>query len=103
VKNETTTITLPSGRIASIRKPTVRDLLQAHRVVDFSSEPMAIAMGLVAQVALIDEKPLVFEEVLELSAEDGLVLQSAVLEDEQSGNFTEAQGGQGLAFPAPQQ
>ncbi len=93
-------ITLPSGRTATIRKPTVRDLLQAHRAVGFSGEPMAIAMGLVAQVTLIDEKPLVYEDILELPAEDGLVLQGVVLEDEQPRNFPEAQDGENPAFQA---
>ncbi len=99
----TMTLRLSSGRTALMRKPKVRDLIQAHRTVGFSSEPLAIVMGLVAQVVLIDEKPVVFEDVLELPAEDGLVLQEALLEDQRSENFPEAPGSVDAIFPAPQQ
>ena len=103
MNENTKTITLSSGRIATVRKPKVRDLLQAHRVVGFSGEPMAIAMGLVAQVTVVDAKTLLFEDVLELPAEDGLMLQNAVLEDEEGVNFTEAQGDEINVSRAPQQ
>ena len=92
IMTDTTTITLPSGRVAVLRKAKVRDLIQAHRVVGFSGEPMEIAMGLVAQVAMIDGKPIIFEDVMELSVEDGLILHAAVLEEQQRGNFREAPG-----------
>src|SRR5713101_5610190 len=102
MSEETTTVLLPSGRTALLRKAKVRDLLQAHRSVGFSGEPMAIAMGLIAQVATIDGKPLLFEDVLEMPAEDGLVLQAAVLEEERPGNFREAPGSDAQGFPAPE-
>ena len=99
----TTTITLPSGRVAVLRKAKVRDLLQAHRAVGFSGEPMEIAMGLIAQVAQIDGKPIIFEEVLELPAEDGLVLHVAVLEEQPDGNCPQAlrDDDQGLSAREP--
>ncbi len=97
---ETTTVALPSGRSATLRKAKVRDLLQAHRSVGFSGEPMAIAMALIAQVATIDGKALIYEDVLELPAEDGLVLQAAVLEEEAPGNFPAAPGSRAQSFSA---
>jgi hypothetical protein len=99
--DKTTSITLPSGRTAVIRKAKVRDLLQAHRVVGFSDEPMAIAMGLVAQVVLIDGKSLLFEDVMDLPAEDGLALNAAVLEEEPIANFSQAPGRAAEDFSAP--
>jgi hypothetical protein len=86
------TITLPSGRSATLRTAKVRDLLQAHRTTGFSSEPMIIATALVAQVTMLDGRPVVYEDLLELPAEDGLILQSAVMEPDSSANFQEAPG-----------
>jgi hypothetical protein len=100
MSEETRTVLLPSGRSAQLRKAKVRDLLQAHRSVGFSGEPMAIAMGLIAEVATIDGKALIFEDVLEMPAEDGLVLQAAVLEEERTGNFREAPGSDAQGFSA---
>ncbi|MGH7839288.1 MAG: hypothetical protein ACREQC_15885 [Candidatus Binataceae bacterium] len=89
---ETRVITLPSGRKATLRTAKVRDLLQAHRATNFSSEPMIIATALVAQVTLLDGQCVVYEDLLELSAEDGLMLQSAVMEGETTTNFPQAPG-----------
>lgn len=78
--NEVKSLILPSGRAASLRKPKVRDLLRAHRAVGFSGEPMAITMALVAEVSQIDGRTVVYEDLLELPAEDGLALQAEVME-----------------------
>jgi hypothetical protein len=78
--NEVKSLILPSGRAAALRKPKVRDLLRAHRAVGFSGEPMAITMALVAEVSQIDGRVLVYEDLLELPAEDGLALQAEVME-----------------------
>jgi hypothetical protein len=86
------TIELPSGRHATLRAATVRDLLQAHRSTGFSNEPMIIATALIAEVVMIDDKPVVYEDILELSAEDGLVLQAEVMEGEATRNFPVAPG-----------
>jgi hypothetical protein len=92
MRQELKTITLPSGRSASLREAKVRDLLQAHRTAGFSSEPMIIATALIAEVVVLDGKRVVYEDVLELSAEDGLVLQSVVMEGERTENFPAAPG-----------
>ncbi|HLW69375.1 MAG TPA: hypothetical protein VKS22_02015 [Candidatus Binataceae bacterium] len=97
MNEETKTITLPSGRSATLREAKVRDLLQAHRTTGFSSEPMIIATALIAEVIVLDGKRVVYEDVLELSAEDGLVLQSAVMEGERSANFPAAPGASSAA------
>lgn len=78
--NEVKSLILPSGRAATLRKPKVRDLLRAHRAVGFSGEPMAITMALVAEVSQIDGRTVVYEDLLELSAEDGLALQVEVMD-----------------------
>jgi hypothetical protein len=93
MSSETKVIKLPSGRTAEFRKPKVRDLLQAHRVTGFSNEPMCVAMALAAEVTLVDGRPIIYEDVLELSAEDGLALQSEIVEERTSGNFPEAPEG----------
>ncbi|HZP45356.1 MAG TPA: hypothetical protein VFB15_06890 [Candidatus Binataceae bacterium] len=95
-------VELPSGRRAALRPAKVRDLLQAHRVTGFSNEPMAIALALAAEVALLDERPVVYEELLELPAEDGLVLQAEVI-GEEAENFPPAQGRANPDFSAPGQ
>jgi hypothetical protein len=92
--DETRTIMLPSGRSVTLRTAKVRDLLQAHRVIQFSNEPMTLAMALVAQVASLDGKPVIYEDLLELPAADGLMLQAEVIEGESSTNFQEAPGGE---------
>lgn len=94
MSEETRTIALPSGRSATLRVAKVRDLLQAHRVAQFSSEPMTLAMALVAQVALLDGKPVLYEDLLELPAADGLLLQAEVIEGEAGPNFHRAPGGE---------
>jgi hypothetical protein len=92
MSSDTKTIMLPSGRSAEMREAKVRDLLQAHRTTGFSSEPMVIASALIAEVIVLDGKRVVYEDVMELSAEDGLVLQSAVMEGGRTENFQAAPG-----------
>jgi hypothetical protein len=97
MSEDTRTIMLPSGRSATFRMAKVRDLLQAHRVTQFSSEPMALALALVAEVAMLDGKPAVYEDLLELPAADGLMLQSEVIEGEGGANFRAAPGSEAAA------
>lgn len=94
------TIELPSGRRVVLRPAKVRDLLQAHRVTGFSSEPMIVALALAAEVLLLDDKPVVYEELLELSAEDGLVLQAEVMNGDHPANFPAAPGRTSSNFSA---
>jgi hypothetical protein len=78
--SETRTLELPSGRSATIRRAKVRDLLRAHRATGFSEEPMMVTVGLIAEVTQIDGVPVIYEDLLDMPAEDGLFLQAHVLE-----------------------
>jgi hypothetical protein len=95
MSNEVKSLILPSGRTAEMRKPKVRDLLRAHRAVGFSAEPMAITMALIAEVSQIDGRAVVYEDLLDLPAEDGLTLQAEVMDAVDGG------GGGFPTIPAP--
>lgn len=85
--DELKSVILPSGRTAAVRRPKVRDLLRAHRAVGFSGEPMAITMALIAEVVQIDGRVVVYEDLLDLPAGDGLALQAEVMEAVDDGGF----------------
>jgi hypothetical protein len=70
---------LPSGRTVSIRAGKGRDLMRAHRVAAGNPEPLAVSFALVAELAEIDGKSIVFEDILEMDLEDVLALQDEVL------------------------
>jgi hypothetical protein len=84
-------ITLPSGRIATIREGRGRDLINAQRAVGRTAESSALLQALVALLCEIDGKPLVYEDVLDMPVADVLMLEAEVL-----GNFPQA------ASPMPQ-
>ena len=75
-------ITLPSGKIATLRKGRGYDLLQAQQKAKTSEE---IPYALIAELAEIDGQKLVYEDILELDLEDVIALQTEI-----SGKFTEA-------------
>ena len=75
-------ITLPSGKIATLRKGIGYDLLQAQQKAKTSEE---IPYALIAELAEIDGQKLVYEDILELDLEDVIVLQAEI-----SGKLTEA-------------
>ena len=75
-------ITLPSGKIATLKKGRGFDLLQAQQKAKTSEE---IPYALIAELAEIDGQKLVYEDILELDLEDVIALQAAI-----SGKFTEA-------------
>ena len=75
-------ITLPSGKIATLKKGRGFDLLQAHQKAKTSEE---IPYALIAELAEIDGQKLVYEDILELDLEDVIALQAEI-----SGKFTEA-------------
>ena len=75
-------ITLPSGKIATLRKGRGFDLLQAQQKAKTSEE---IPYALIAELAEIDGQKLVYEDILELDLEDVIALQAEI-----SGKFTEA-------------
>ena len=76
---DTKTITLPSGAAAEIRKGRGRDLMRAHRAIRGNDDPMAIAFALIAELANIDGKPIVYEDVLEMGLADVLALQTEIM------------------------
>ena len=75
-------ITLPSGKIATLKKGRGFDLLQAQQKAKTSEE---IPYELIAELAEIDGQKLVYEDILELDLEDVIALQAEI-----SGKFTEA-------------
>jgi hypothetical protein len=89
----TRTIILPSGRKAEVRKGKGRDLMRAHRAVADIAEPMSVSFALIAELALIDAKALVYEDVLEMELDDVLALEAAVTGvSESRENFSATRG-----------
>lgn len=76
-------LTLPSGRTASIRKGLGRDLMRAQRAAGVSADASAVVFALIAELAEIDGKRIVYEDVLAMDLSDVLVLQAEVA----GGNF----------------
>ena len=88
-------ITLPSGRIATIREGRGRDLITAQRVVGKATESSALLQALAAVLCKVDGKELLYEEVLDMPVADVLVLEAEVL-----GNFPVGQASS-LSSPMP--
>jgi len=79
---------LPSGRVAMVRKGFGRDLMRAHRAVGHNPEPTAITFALIAELAQVDGKTIVYEDVLAMELSDVLSLEAEIVEGiEQAGNF----------------
>jgi hypothetical protein len=53
--------------------------MRAHRVAAGNPEPLAVSFALVAELAEIDGRPIVYEDILEMELEDVLALQDGVL------------------------
>lgn len=68
-------IILPSGKIASINDGKGRDLLNAQRKAKTSDE---ILFALIAELAEIEDQPVIYEDLLEMPLEDVLALQSEI-------------------------
>jgi len=71
-------IRLPSGRPAVVRKGFGRDLMRAHRVAGHNPEPTAITFALIAELAEVDGKAIVYEDVLAMDLADVLCLEAEV-------------------------
>jgi len=81
-------IKLPSGRTAIVRKGFGRDLMRAHRAVGHNPEPTAITFALIAELAQVDGKTIVYEDVLAMELGDVLSLEAEIVEGiEHTGNF----------------
>lgn len=106
MSNDRRTITLPSGKTAELRKGKGRDLMRAHRAVAGNSEPMSLGFALIAELAQVDGKPLVYEDILEMDLDDVLTLEGEVSgAGEGQGNFPEtaAAGTEVLDFSQPRE
>ncbi len=88
-------ITLPSGRVATVREGRGRDLIHAQRAVGRAAETTALLQALVAMLCTVDGKELCYEDVLEMPVADVLVLEGEVL-----GNFPPAASPMPPASPA---
>lgn len=68
-------LTLPSGKIAMIKKGKGIDLLNAQKNSNSSDE---IPYALIAQLTEIDGQNIVYEDVLEMDLDDVLAIQSEI-------------------------
>jgi hypothetical protein len=81
-------IKLPSGRVALVRKGFGRDLMRAHRAAGNNREPTAITFALIAELAQVNGKTIVYEDVLAMELGDVLSLEAAIVEGiDADGNF----------------
>lgn len=70
-------VDLPSGRVALFRAGVGLDLVRARRAiagVEREKQPMSAQFALIAQLALIDGKPVTLEDVLDLPLHDAMRL-----------------------------
>jgi len=72
------TIELPSGARAEVRKGHGRDLMRAQRAAA-GGDASAVIFALVAEVARVDGRKLVYEDVLEMDLADVMALQAEVI------------------------
>jgi hypothetical protein len=76
--SETRTIELPSGARAEVRKGMGRDLMRAQRAVA-GGDASAVVFALIAELARIDGRKIVYEDVLEMELADVMALQAEVI------------------------
>ena len=63
--------TLPvSGKAASVRRPTVRDMVEAERLAGEGYGPIALQTALLSRVATVEGRVLPFEDFQDLDADD---------------------------------
>lgn len=75
-------LTLPSGKIVTIKDGIGRDLMQAQIKAKKSEE---IPYALIAELCEIEGQSLVFEDILEMDLRDVLILQAEI-----SGKFPQS-------------
>jgi hypothetical protein len=64
-------ITLPiSGKKATVRRPTGRDMVEAERLAGEGAGPVAIQFAILSRVATLDGRVLPYEDFQDLAAED---------------------------------
>ena len=72
------TIDLPSGAAAVVRKGHGRDLMRAQRAAA-GGDPTAVVFALIAELAEVDGRRIVYEDVLAMDLVDVLALQAEVI------------------------
>ncbi|MGA6973698.1 MAG: phage tail assembly protein [Candidatus Binatus sp.] len=77
---ETRTIELPSGSRAEVRKGHGRDLMRAQRAAA-GGDASAVVFALIAELASVDGRKIVYEEVLEMDLADVMALQAEVIDE----------------------
>lgn len=75
---EMKTIELPSGAHAEVRKGMGRDLMRAQRAVA-GGDASAVVFALIAELARIEGRKIVYEDVLEMELADVMALQAEVI------------------------
>jgi hypothetical protein len=75
---DTRTIELPSGACAEVRKGRGRDLMRAQRAAS-GGDASAVVFALIAELALLEGRKIVYEDVLEMELADVMVLQAEVI------------------------
>lgn len=64
-------ITLPvSKKVATLRRPTGRDVVEAERILGKDGGERAYNLALLSRVTILDGKGLTYEDLLDLDAED---------------------------------
>src|SRR5260370_34017682 len=73
-------IDLPSGAHAEVRKGYGRDLMRAQRAA-VGGDASAVIFALIAEVARVDGRKIVYEDVLEMDLADVMALQADVIDE----------------------
>src|SRR5271154_4203991 len=74
------TVDLPSGLHAEVRKGRGRDLMRAQRA-SAGGDASAVVFALIAELARIDGRKIVYEDVLEMDLADVMALQAEVIDE----------------------
>src|ERR1700722_6262872 len=73
-------VELPSGARAEVRKGYGRDLMRAQRAAA-GGDASAVVFALIAEVARVDGRKIVYEDVLEMDLADVMALQAEVIDE----------------------
>jgi len=80
-----TKITLPSGKIATFRKGTGRDMMKAQKIVravnEEMTDPFALSIALASVIGRIDGKPFIYHDVLDMDIPEATALAGAASEN----------------------
>jgi hypothetical protein len=76
--SELRNVALPSGAYAEIRKGLGRDLMRAQRAAP-TGEGSAVVFALIAELARVNGRKIMYEDVLEMELGDVMALQSEVI------------------------